>query len=54
MNTKPNILKRGLLFLAALTLPLGATAQAKPLKVFILAGHHIKEGIAACVKYTTA
>ena len=28
MNTKRNILKRGILFLAALALPLGATALA--------------------------
>ena len=38
MNTKRNILKHGIVFLAALVLPLGATALAKPLKVFILAG----------------
>ena len=41
MNTKRSILKHGLLFLTALALPLGATAQAKPLKIFILAKHHI-------------
>ena len=44
MNTKRNILKHGILFLAALALPLGATAQAKPLKVFILAGQSNMEG----------
>ena len=44
MNTKSNILKHGILFLAALTLPLGATVQAKPLKVFILAGQSNMEG----------
>ena len=44
MNTKRNILQHGILFLAALALPLGATAQAKPLKVFILAGQSNMEG----------
>ena len=38
MNTNRSILKHSLLILAALALPLGATAQARPLKVFILAG----------------
>ena len=44
MNPKSNSLKHGLLFLAALALPLGATVQAKPLKVFILAGQSNMEG----------
>ena len=44
MNTKSNILKHGLLFLTALALPLGATGQAMPLKVFILAGQSNMEG----------
>ena len=44
MTTKRNILKHGILFLAALVLPLGAAAQAKPLKIFILAGQSNMEG----------
>ena len=44
MNTKRNILQHGILFLAALALPLGAVARAKPLKVFILAGQSNMEG----------
>ncbi len=44
MNTQRNILKPGILFLAALVLPLGATTQAKPLKIFILAGQSNMEG----------
>jgi len=44
MTPKRNILKRGILFLAALALPLGATVQAKPLKIFILAGQSNMEG----------
>ena len=44
MNTNSNILKHSLLLLATLALPLGATAQAKPLKVFILAGQSNMEG----------
>ena len=44
MNTKRNILKNSALLLAALWLPLGATVQAKPLKVFILAGQSNMEG----------
>ena len=44
MNTKRYILKHGILFLTALALPLGAVAQAKPLKVFILAGQSNMEG----------
>ena len=44
MNTKSNILKQGILLLAALALPLGATVQANPLKVFILAGQSNMEG----------
>ena len=44
MNAKRNILKSGILFLTALALTLGAVAQAKPLKVFILAGQSNMEG----------
>ena len=44
MNTKRTLLKHSLLILAALALPLGATAQAKPLKIFILAGQSNMEG----------
>ncbi len=44
MNTKRTILKHGIFLLAALALPLEATGQAKPLKVFILAGQSNMEG----------
>ena len=44
MITILNALRHGLLLLAALALPLGAVAQAKPLKIFILAGQSNMEG----------
>lgn len=44
MNTKRNIFKFGLLLLAALAQTLGATVNAKPLKVFVLAGQSNMEG----------
>ncbi len=44
MTSKRNLLKRGILFVAALALPLGAMAQGKPLKIFILAGQSNMEG----------
>jgi len=44
MTPKRNILKHGILFLAVLALPLGAVAQARPLKIFILAGQSNMEG----------
>jgi len=44
MTPKRNILKHGILFLAVLALLLGTAAQAKPLKIFILAGQSNMEG----------
>jgi len=44
MITKRKMLRHGITFLATLTLSLGATAQAKPLKIFVLAGQSNMEG----------